>query len=82
MPAVKFNMMQLLKKRNTEINAAYTFEGIVLENVEGIKHLGETMTHDLRGNKHVSYLCTQADRTVGASELEYVWSVVLLSKMN
>ena len=39
---VKCNMMQLTKKHN-KIQALYTLEGIVLENVESIKYLGVTI---------------------------------------
>ena len=39
---VKCNMMQLTKKHN-KIQASYTLEGIVLENVESIKYLGVTI---------------------------------------
>ena len=39
---VKCNMMQLTKKHN-KIQAWYTLEGTVLENVENIKYLGVTI---------------------------------------
>ena len=38
---LKCNMMQLTKKHN-KIQASYTLEGTVLENVESIKYLGVT----------------------------------------
>ena len=44
---VKCNMMQLTKKHN-KIQASYTIEGTVLENVESIKYLGVTITSDLK----------------------------------
>ena len=40
---VKCNMMQLTNKRSSKIQANYTLEGTVLENVESIKYLGVTM---------------------------------------
>ena len=44
---VKCNMMQLTNKHN-KIDASYTLEGTVLENVESIKYLGVTITSDLK----------------------------------
>ena len=44
---VKCNMMQLTKKHN-KIQASYTLEGTVLENVESIKYLGVIITSDLK----------------------------------
>ena len=49
---VKCNMMQLTKK-HTKIQASYTQEGTVLENVENIKYLGVTITNDLKWNPHI-----------------------------
>ena len=46
---VKCNKMQLTKKHN-KIDASYTLEGTVLENVESIKYLGVTITSDLKWN--------------------------------
>ena len=43
-----FNMMQLTNKRSSKIQANYTLEGTVLENVESIKYLGVTITNDLK----------------------------------
>ena len=62
---VKCNMMQLTRKRIDKIHASYTLEGNDLENVEGIKYLGVTITSDLRWNTHVSNVCTKANRTLG-----------------
>ena len=45
---VKCNMMQLTNKRSSKIQANYTLEGTVLENVESIKYLGVTITNDSR----------------------------------
>ena len=49
---VKCNMMQLTNKRSSKIQANYTLEGTVLENVESIKYLGVTITNDLKWNTH------------------------------
>ena len=62
---VKCNMMQLTNKRSSEIQANYTLEGTVLENVESIKYLGVTITNDLKWNTHISNVCTKANRTLG-----------------
>ena len=61
---VKCNMMQLTKKRN-KIQASYTLEGSVLENIESIKYLGVTITSDLKWNTHNRSVCTNANRTLG-----------------
>ena len=45
---VKCNMMQLTNKRISKIEASYTLEGIVLENVDSIKYLGVTFTNDFK----------------------------------
>ena len=52
-------------KRSSKIQANYTLEGTVLENVESIKCLGVTVTNDLKWNTHVSNVCTKANRTLG-----------------
>ena len=44
---VSCNMMQLTEKHN-KIQALYTLEGTVLENVENIKYLGVTITSHLK----------------------------------
>ena len=64
---VKYNMMQVTRKNTNKIQAFYTLEGTVLENVDSIKYmyLGVTITYDLRWNKHVRYICTKAYRTLG-----------------
>ena len=62
---VKCNMMQLTNKRSSKIQANYSLEGTVLENVESIKYLGVTITNDLKWNTHISNGCTQANRTPG-----------------
>ena len=62
---IKCNMMQLTNKRSGKIQANYTLEGTVLENVESIKYLGVTITNDLKWNTHISNVCTKANRTLG-----------------
>ena len=61
---VKCNMMQLTNKHN-KIQASYTLEGTVLENVDGIKYLGVTITSDLKWNSHIRNVCSKANRTLG-----------------
>ena len=53
---VKCNMMQLTKKKHNKIQASFTLEGTVLENVESIKYLDVTITNDLKWN-HISEMC-------------------------
>ena len=63
---VKCNMMQLMKKLTHKIQASYTLEGTVLENVESIKYLGVTITNDLKWNTYIINICrTKANRTLG-----------------
>ena len=62
---VKCDMMQLTNKRSSKIQANYTLEGTVLENVESKKYLGVTITNDFKWNTHISNVCTKANRTLG-----------------
>ena len=62
---VKCNIMQLTNKRINKIEASYTLEGTVLENVDRIKYLGVTITNDLKWNTHIHNICTKANRTLG-----------------
>ena len=62
---VKFNMMQLTRKRIKKIHASDNLKGTDLENVESIEYFGVTITSDLRWNTHVSNVCTKANRTHG-----------------
>ena len=48
-----------------KIQASYTLEGAVLENVDNIKYLGVTITNDLKWNTHISNICTKANITLG-----------------
>ena len=63
------HMMQLTNKNLNKIQASYTLEGTVLENVDNIKYLGVplgvTITNDLKWNTHISNICTKANRTLG-----------------
>ena len=61
---VKCNMMQLTRKRIKTINAIFSIEGTVLENVDNIKYLGVTISKDLKWNAHVSNVCTIANRNL------------------
>ena len=61
---VKCNLIQLTKRHN-KIQASYSLESGVLENVESIKHLGVTITIDLKWNSHIRNVCTKANRTLG-----------------
>ena len=53
---VKCNIMQITRKRIKKINASYSLEGTVLENVEKIKYLSVTITNDLKWNTRQQYL--------------------------
>ena len=62
---LKCNMMQITRKPIEKINAPYSLEGTVLENVEKIRYLGVAITNDLKWNTHASNICTKANRTLG-----------------
>ena len=62
---VKYNIMQLTRKRIKKINAVHSLEGTILENVDNIKYLGVTISKDLKWNTHVSNVCTKANKTLG-----------------
>ena len=62
---VKCNIMQTTRKRTNKIEASYTLEGTVLENVDSIKNLGVTITQDLRWITYISNLYTKVNRTLG-----------------
>ena len=61
---MKCNIMQLTRERTKKINAVYSLEGTVLENVD-IKYLGVTISKALKWNTHESNVCTKANRTLG-----------------
>ena len=63
--SVKCNMMELTRKHLNKIQAFYSLEGAVLENVDNIKYLGITITNDLKWNTHISNVCSKANRTLG-----------------
>ena len=48
-----------------KIQASYTLEGTVWENVESIKNLGVTIMNDLKWNTHSINFCTKANKTLG-----------------
>ena len=58
-------MMQLTKKLTHKIQASYTLEGTVLENIESIKYLGVTLANDVKWNTYIINICTKANRTLG-----------------
>ena len=60
---VKYNMMQLTRKLTNKIQASYTLEGTVLENIENIEYL-VTITNDLKWNAHISNICTTGNRNL------------------
>ena len=60
---VKCNIMQLTRKWIKNVNAVYSLEGTILENVDNIKYLGMTISKDLKWNTHVSNVCTKASKT-------------------
>ena len=62
---VKCNMMQLTIKHLNKIQASYTLEGAVLENVDNIKYLGVTISNSLKWNTHISNICTKANTILG-----------------
>ena len=53
---VKGNMMQLTRKHLNKIQAFYTLESTVLENIDDIKYLGVTITNDLKWNTHIKLI--------------------------
>ena len=61
----KCNMMQLTRKHSNEIQASYTLEGTVLENVDNIKYIGVTITNDLKWNTHISNICWSMEARFG-----------------
>ena len=62
---MKCNIMQLIRKWIKKINAVYSLEGTVLENVDNIKYLGVTISKDFEiWNTHVSNVCKKANRTL------------------
>ena len=52
-------------KKHYKIQASYTLEGTVLENVDSIKYLGVTITSDLKWNSHIRNVCSKANITLG-----------------
>ena len=69
---VKCNMMQLTRNHLNKIQAFYTLEGTVLENVDNSKYLGVTITNNLKWNMNISNICTKANRTLGFLRLTLV----------
>ena len=57
--------MQITRKRTNKIQASYILEGTFLENVDSIKYLVVTITHDFRWNTQISNMCTKANKTLG-----------------
>ena len=65
--SVKCNIMHLTRKPIKKINAVYSLDGTVLENVDNIKYLGVTVSKDLKWNTPVSNVCTKANKNLGFS---------------
>ena len=42
-------------EKHNKIQASYTLEGTVIENVESIKYLGATIANDLKWNTHYQH---------------------------
>ena len=53
------------KETDKKINAFYTLEGTVLDNVEEIKNICITITNDLKWNTNVSNICSKTKRILG-----------------
>ena len=53
-------------KKHYKIQALYTLENTVLENVESIKYLGVTVISDLKWNSHIRDVCSKANKTLGS----------------
>ena len=62
---VKYNILQITRKRIKTINASYNSERTVADNVENIKYLGITITNDLKWNTYIFNICTKANRALG-----------------
>ena len=56
--------MRVSRKRDP-LNYEYTLHGKVLEVVESVKHLGVTITSDLRWNQHISNIETKGNQILG-----------------
>ena len=59
-----YNVIQITRKRIKKINASYTLEETVLDNVEKLKYRGITITNDLKLNTRVRNICTNANRNL------------------
>ena len=44
-------------KKHKKIQASYTLEGTVLENVDYIKYIGVTIASNLKWNSHIRNVC-------------------------
>ena len=60
--SVKCNMMQLKRKLIRKVHVTYNLAENMLEDVESMKFIGVSVTHDLRWTKHVSNICTKVNR--------------------
>ena len=65
--------MQITRKRIKKINASYSLEGMVLENVEIIKYLGVTITNDLKWNTQVMSAIFAHRLTGPLASLDETW---------
>ena len=64
-PTSWMQYIQITRKQIKKMDASYSLERTVLDNVEKIKYLGVTITNDLKWNTHISNICTKANRTLG-----------------
>ena len=58
-------------RHSNKIQASYTLEGTVLENVDNIKYLGKTITNDLKWNTHISNICNKAEKHVTIQQQQW-----------
>ena len=70
---VKCNIMQSTRTWIKKINASYSLEATVLDNIEKIKYHGVTITNDLKWNTHVSSIKFAQMPTGPFASLDVPW---------